>query len=190
MTLVPIGTENNYPLLFNMSNNEIGYCTNTNNTNGLFATGNGLSFIGNSNNNFSQLGFHSFYAQNDDAAVSVYNGEGSSGINTTPTDITIYGRNWGNTQAYASTSLNQTITSLCQRIPYSSGTKIGSFSSSMATFSYSDFGVTVRPSVIVLTPQSQMTELRYDFDASTARIVIRNNNTASGNIRFCYFCRA
>ncbi len=71
-----------------------------------------------------------------------------------------------------------------------SGTKVPMFTDGIVTYQFSDFGVTARPTTIVITPQSEMLLIQYDWDNSSSNIVLRarklDNTLKTGLVRFSY----
>lgn len=68
------------------------------------------------------------------------------------------------------------------------GTMTKTFSNGYCEISTSDFGMSVKPTSLVMTPCNQIIVMRYDYDgssSSTVKVYVGNNY--SGLLRFCYW---
>ena len=79
-----------------------------------------------------------------------------------------------------------------QNLGIRSGTKVVTLTNGSASVPFSDFGVTSRPDALILTPQSEASILRYDWDNPSSAVVLRYQNadgsTFSGLLRFGWVC--
>lgn len=72
------------------------------------------------------------------------------------------------------------------------GTIIETFTNGTATIPFSDFGLTERPGEMVITPQSEIGCVTYDYSSSSSNIVLYGRHidgtNFSGSVRFGYMC--
>lgn len=72
------------------------------------------------------------------------------------------------------------------------GTIIKSFTNGTASFPFSDLGLSGRPNAIILTPQSKIGYMTYDYAGSSSAITIygreSDGTSFSGDVRFGYMC--
>lgn len=70
------------------------------------------------------------------------------------------------------------------------GTMTKTFTNGYCEIATSDFGMSVKPTALVMTPCNQIIVMRYDYDGSsnsTVKVYVGNNY--SGLLRFCYWAK-
>lgn len=70
------------------------------------------------------------------------------------------------------------------------GTMTKTFTNGYCEISTSDFGMSIKPTALVMTPCNQIIVMRYDYDGSSNSIVkVYVGNNYSGLLRFCYWAK-
>lgn len=70
------------------------------------------------------------------------------------------------------------------------GTMTKTFTNGYCEIATSDFGMSIKPTALVMTPCNQIIVMRYDYDGSSNSIVkVYVGNNYSGLLRFCYWAK-
>ena len=70
------------------------------------------------------------------------------------------------------------------------GTMTKTFTNGYCEIATSDFGMSIKPTALVMTPCNQIIVMRYDYDGSSNSIVkVYVGNNYSGLLRFCYWVK-